>query len=271
MNEYEIVICSMIKDEQDYLKEWIEHHLHIGITSIYLYEDDTTDSTSHKDICDEYQNVHLAKFTDVVTPHKRMHNKQRELFNRFLEVYENEVDYVAFIDADEFIAFGEGYTMEDLINACDKRGAVILPWRCFGANGLIENPTYNVVETFTREAVMNRVDPNAYKSFVKVKVMNGHMLNHHLHNMAGAFHPELVRYKKFWLNHYITKSFREYCDKLFHRGDIMNIRRIEDFFIYNQDMIDRKDELLKISKSYVTETALHNKKRRCKPLHHFQR
>lgn len=272
MNKCEIAICSMIKDEQEYLKEWIEHHLHIGITSIYLYEDDTNNSTSHKDICDEYTNVHLAKFTDMVKPHKRMHNKQCELFNTFLNTYRDKVDYVAFIDIDEFVTFKDGYSMADLIDECNSRGAILLPWKCYGANGLIENPTHKVVDTFTCEAVVNRIDPNAYKSFVKVKdVEGGYMLNHHLHNMAGRFHPECIKYKKFWLNHYITKSFREYCDKLFHRGDIMNIRRIEDFFIYNQDMIDIKDELLKISKSYDTETVLQNKGRRCKPLQHFQR
>lgn len=250
----------MIKDEQDYLKEWIEYHLNVGIADIYLYEDDIAKSTSHEEVCKEYPNVHLGKFTDLVKPHKRLRNKQCELFNAFLREYHEKVDYVAFIDVDEFIAFGDGYVMEDLINACDKRGAIILPWRCFGANGLIENPTHKVVETFTCEAVVNRVDPNAYKSFVKVKdVEGGYMLNHHLHNMAGRFHPELVRYKKFWLNHYITKSFREYCDKLFLRGDIMNIRRIEDFFIYNQDMIERKNELLKISESYGTETIFQKK------------
>lgn len=246
MNSLEVSICSMIKDEQNYLKEWIEYHLNIGFTSIYLYEDDTTNSTSHQDICMEYPNVFLSKFTDMVKPHKRLRNKQCELFNAFLKVYCDKVDYVAFIDIDEFVTFEEGYSMTDLIEGCNKRGAILLPWKCYGANGLVENPTFKVVETFTREALnTNRVDPNAYKSFVKVKMNDGHMLNHHLHNMAKAFCPSRISYRKFWINHYITKSFKEYCDKLLCRGDIMNTRRIDDFFIYNQDMIDRKSELLK--------------------------
>lgn len=258
MGKFEVSICSMIKDEQKYLKEWIDYHLNIGITSIYLYEDDINNSASHSSICDDYPNVYLGKFTDMVKPHKRMYNKQCELFNKFLDAYKNTVDYVAFIDIDEFISFEEGYCLKDLIKRCNQRGAVILPWKCYGANGLIDNPTHKVVGTFTLEAVrINRFDPNAYKSFVKVKDVNGgFMLNHHLHNMAGMFHPEIVKHRKFWLNHYITKSFKEYCDKLYVRGDIMNTRRIEDFFNYNQDMISRKDELLKISKSYDTETIL---------------
>ena len=260
MNAFEVSVCSMIKDEQNYLKEWIDYHLSIGFTSIYLYEYDTTGSTSHQDICMEYPNVFLSKFTDMVRPHKMLRNKQCELFNAFLKTYYGKVDYVAFIDIDEFVTFEDGYSMVDMIDECNIRGATLLPWKCYGANGLVENPTFKVVETFTREALdTNRIDPSAYKSFVKVKVKNGHMLDHHLHNMAKGFCPSRVRYRKFWINHYITKSFKEYCDKLFLRGDIMNIRRIEDFFIYNQDMIERKNELLKISESYGTETIFQKK------------
>ena len=32
-------ICVIIKDEQEYLDEWISHHLKLGIDEIFLYED----------------------------------------------------------------------------------------------------------------------------------------------------------------------------------------------------------------------------------------
>lgn len=51
-------ICTIIKDEQDYLEEWIEYHLSLGFTGIYLFEDIT--STSHKSICSKYTEVSLS-------------------------------------------------------------------------------------------------------------------------------------------------------------------------------------------------------------------
>jgi hypothetical protein len=40
----------MIKNEHQYLKEWIDYHLNLGIDAIYLAEDITSDS--HKEITD---------------------------------------------------------------------------------------------------------------------------------------------------------------------------------------------------------------------------
>lgn len=257
MNETVVAVCSMIKDEQNYLKEWIEYHLNIGISCIYLYEDDINNSSSHANICKEYQNVYLDKFTNMVVLNGRKVNKQCELWNAFISKYRNDIDYVAFIDIDEFIAFGNGYSLNDLIEDCDKRGATILPWKCYGANGLEDNLDYRVVETFTKEAA-DFFDPNAYKSFAKLKGSQNkeYMLNHHLHSSLVGLENSKTNLGKYYLKHYITKSFKEYYDKLTIRGDIMNTRRIKDFFRYNQDMINRKDELIKKYGRYDTKTIL---------------
>ena len=51
-------ICVIIKDEQDYLDEWLDYHLNLGIDEIYLYED--YGSLSHSTITEKYSDkVHL--------------------------------------------------------------------------------------------------------------------------------------------------------------------------------------------------------------------
>ena len=32
-------ICTCIKNEQSYLKEWIDYHINLGFDHIYLYEE----------------------------------------------------------------------------------------------------------------------------------------------------------------------------------------------------------------------------------------
>ena len=91
MNETVVAICSMIKDEQNYLKEWIEYHLSIGISCIYLYEDDINNSSSHANICKEYQNVYLDKFTNMITLNRRKINRQCELWNAFICKYRKRI------------------------------------------------------------------------------------------------------------------------------------------------------------------------------------
>ena len=57
-------ILSLIKDEHEYLEDFITHHISIGIDKIFLYEDIT--SASHKDICAKYPQVILASARDLL-------------------------------------------------------------------------------------------------------------------------------------------------------------------------------------------------------------
>jgi hypothetical protein len=42
------IICAIIKDEQRFIKEWVEYYLSIGFDKLYIFED--YGSTSHKKI-----------------------------------------------------------------------------------------------------------------------------------------------------------------------------------------------------------------------------
>ena len=47
-------ILTVIKNEHEYLDEWIRYHLDLGIDHIFIFED--IDSESHKEITDKYGN-----------------------------------------------------------------------------------------------------------------------------------------------------------------------------------------------------------------------
>ena len=51
-------IRAIIKDEHQFLEEWIEWHLGLGFDVIYLFED--KGSNSHEEICEKYSNVYLS-------------------------------------------------------------------------------------------------------------------------------------------------------------------------------------------------------------------
>lgn len=52
-------------------------------------------------------------------------------------------------------------------------------------------------------------------------------------------------YAKAQLNHYFTKSWEDWKERIFTRGDLRpGNRKLSDFFDYNPDMLDIKDELI---------------------------
>lgn len=248
MNNKVIAICAILKDEHQYLKEWIDYHLNIGIDQIYLYEDIT--SQTHINITKDYDNVHLMSMGDFIDMDNCL-EKQRDTYNKFIEVYKDVIDYTFFIDIDEFVAFADDYTMEDLITQCDEWGAVLLPWKYYGACGHIDNPRTSVVTTFhTYTPIKFPKNPNGCKLMAKafVRMAEGRMKHIHYHTHSKPIVPwdSENLYTKCWINHYITKSWEEWCNRLFVRGLNASLpRKVVEFFDYNPDMLSIKDELYK--------------------------
>ena len=84
-----------------------------------------------------------------------------------------------------------------------------------------------------------------YLSDVYAETKDNYMKHHHIHYLAKPI--SFGKYNVCWLNHYITKSWVEWCDRIFKRGQIIkDFRRLDDFFIYNPDMIDRRKELMSL-------------------------
>ena len=67
-------ICTCIKNEHAYLREWLEYHLGLGFDHIYLYED--FGSESHADIVDEYDNVTLLSMEVVLCEEDHIEGRQ---------------------------------------------------------------------------------------------------------------------------------------------------------------------------------------------------
>ena len=72
-------ICTIIKDEFEYLKEWCEYHLNLGFDKIFLFED--FESKSHKEL-------NLPSKCELISLYNYLDNKdslyrQFNLFNQF--------------------------------------------------------------------------------------------------------------------------------------------------------------------------------------------
>lgn len=148
MKQYKTAICAILKNEHQYLDEWINHHLNVGFNEIYLYED--FGSKSHDIIADKYSNVHLISLSTIFDEIKYLHNnKQTALYIYFYQNYKNVFDYTAFIDIDEFIMFEDGYGLQSLLNEYQNYNGIYLFWKMYNANGIIDNPKSNLVSTYT--------------------------------------------------------------------------------------------------------------------------
>ena len=262
-------ILTVIKNEHEYLDEWITYHLNLGINHIFILED--IDSDSHKNICDKYSDtVTLDSVLSVLDEETRkiaievktlnkysvQHIYFRNGLNYLKKRYSDKYEWCFIIDIDEFITLeNENDSLENVLNIFNDYEAFVMSWKCYGANGIVKKPDYSnkgVVEIFAKESVDKM--PNQVKSCYKLRTFNPDFLyTHHCPlNICKWCNADFIKdkinatYNKIYLRHYITKSWEEYVWKRKIRGFIWGRERDFDYFFkYNSDMIPLKDELIK--------------------------
>lgn len=239
-----IAIITLLKNEQWYLEEWLEHHKNIG--DIYVYEDEG--SKSHKEITDKYSNVYLFNIKDIL-PKINRPTIQTDFANKFIHTH--DYDWTAFIDVDEFIC-------GDLKLLNKYNSSILMPWHNYNANGHFYKPQGGVVENYTQPCGNNTKDKNIWITKVFAKGKSPTWKNVHWTNDA-------VKQDEIYIKHYITKSFEEFCWKTYERGEIYGriYRGIPEFLELNPDFdaIKCRDYVykkykIKIGKIMTTNEAI---------------
>lgn len=247
-------ICTCIKDEHPYLKEWIDWHLDRGFSHIYLYEDNG--SKPHDEIVRLFpESVTLLPIDLVRNEPVTVERRQMQMYVYSMRTLSDKYDWIAFIDADEYVDFEEGWNLERLLKEHDAFPAVMLSWMLYSANGRIAKPDGGVIESYPKADVdvdYKNIWFGAHwclKSIVNTKNYKGFKNIHWAKdavNMNGNSTPEYKVFRKAWIRHYYTKSWDEWVWRIMERGDLCNgNRKLAQFFNTNPDMLPMKEKLIR--------------------------
>lgn len=249
---YYISICAIIKDEDQYLNEWISYHLALGVDHVYLYDNGSTNPQQN---CISEENL---KHCTVIPYPKKDGNPQCECYFEFLKNYGSESKWVAIIDADEFIRAVDGTMLPEFMKEYEEHDALYAGWITYNADGQLYNENRPVRERF-HKTVEYKKDLPCGKSIIrpeKVNRMSPHFPapawygkqnvvdeNHNHVFTPTCFEPPLNRIV---IDHYFTKSWEEWQHKI-NRGTADNsfFRKKCEFFYYNPDLIEHASEEIK--------------------------
>ena len=251
-------ISSIIKNEHKYLKEWIMYHLDLGFDTIDLYEDFGSDS--HESITCKFPNVRLIplqklKDAGIINDDNYQQRQRVALMHNFLES-QFQYDWIANLDVDEFMMFEDGYSLQRLLSEFANYPGIYLYWKNMSANRHIKS-CQRTIKSYDK--MSNYMDDMQYEfkslfNLNRVLRING---NHHIvpngvttkrqrisSISVEEFH-EKTTFEKAWINHYFTKSWADWCDRIYNRGNVtFNLRHLLEFFDYNPDMIDLREQLV---------------------------
>lgn len=255
-------IVAVAKNEEKYLKDWIEYHLNLGFDRILIADNNPEGNQGQLVIMNQYSQVipidvlgdKLKNIGYQVNLYKNLHD--------FIKQNYPEIEWIAYIDIDEYLDL-DGMKVNDFLSQDKFKDADLIHvnWKCYGDNDLVYYEPRPVIERFTRPAPIDLVYSdtqfcgdrfymnNHVKSILKVTDKEFTFTSPHsvvfkddskcvdvagnLQNGDIPFQP--ICYDGGHLKHFITKSTEEFIERKLKnntRADFGNSKYLEEFTNY---------------------------------------
>jgi hypothetical protein len=217
--KYHLAIAAIFKNENAYLREWIEFHHLVGFDHFYLYDNDGGEEA--RTLLTEYVEAGL------VTRHPWTHfdgtrhdsatrfggrDKNHMAFGHAAAQHREHCDWLMKIDIDEFLMPTDEETVVPIIDSYDRdkvRG-LQLPRVNFGDGGHREKPEGLVIESYTRRELQT----SDHKDLANTRFLNNNRFKNSAHSwgyrfLSGGHKILRDEIKGLRINHYYTKSLEE--------------------------------------------------------------
>jgi len=260
-----ISIVAMVKNESEYIKEWLEYHMLVGVDKFVIYDNNSDDNL--KEILQPYINsgkVDYFLYTKTQLDFEKKNKKaeywafQAYAYNDAIKKYRNKSKWIGFIDIDEFIVPVKKDYIIDVINEIENdilKGKLFtglaINWVMYGFSGHRDKPNGLIIENFTRndgilERIKSIVNPrtviqyqvHAALHFFHIKVINEHGKDSYETDISKS------SIEKIRINHYYTRSYEEYTQKIIKnragwpKADKYNLPEYDpDYLSHNEDKI----------------------------------
>lgn len=254
-------ICCIAKCENNYLKEWVDYHLDLGFSHIYIYDNNNVNGECILPTVANYEQV-----TIIDCRGKRAY--QTIAYADFYKSFGSQYDWITFIDVDEFITFSKESgicKIDEFLGRFNETVDIIhLNWMCYGDNDIVDiNDNFSVLDRFVRPLDYNQniqydfPENNHVKSIIRgnLDLRNGTMHQHSpigdsFHVVGadgipcknGSFKP--YEFSIAYIRHYVTKTIYEWILKVSRGRVSMNIATelypIDKFFLYNKRTAEKE-------------------------------
>jgi len=257
-NNLKICICTLGKDENRYITEFVEYYKNYGIDKIYLYDNNDIEGERFEKVIGKYVDNSFVEIIDWRGV--KGTSTYYGIMDSCYQTYHDQYDWLLFYELDEFLYLKNYKNIKSfLINKVfDKCESIQLNWVHMSDNNQIfyENkPLYERFPEKGKNVVENQYNKICFvKTMIRghlknISIVQNHILNGKLKACNGFGKISILRnkiesvnpdYKYNFIRHYYGKSVQEFVEKM-NRGDLLrgNGKRIiewaiEKFFYINK-------------------------------------
>lgn len=245
--KYYCSVCLIIRDENEYLEEWLRWHIAQGVEHFYIYDHGS------KYPVKEFINslgIEISKKVTVIDWLGKHKDAQPEAYNDCLDRFKQESRWIGFIDADEHVRVKTGQTLPVFLKNYEEYAGLFAVWLIYNANGHKFQSAEPLRKRFTRVSYADERASQMGKVFVQPMYMvdmvihNGRALegfcvvDEHKHKVYNySLISEKPTTDLICVDHYYTKSYEEWKKKILRgSGHSKYQRKYDEFFKYNPDM-----------------------------------
>ena len=250
-----VAVCAIVRNENRYLREWIEWHKGLGVEKFFIYDNGHGNDENPRDVIGDDSQVVIIDWRD------RDGNTQCEAYDECYREHGSEFDWMGFIDIDEFVQ--SEMPLPDVLNTIEA-DVVAFSWRMMTDNGLVHYDDRPVQERFTQPAEDLKPESQFVKSFVRGSIeglsfdRDPHMPHHpalEVVNPDGGKAPQRSvgtgSREVAWIDHHFTKTAEEFVQKVNRSWPAIHDERINEkeknaanhFFRFNERTAE-KEEIL---------------------------
>lgn len=254
---YNAIISTQVKDENEYLDEWVQYNLALGFDHIVIY-----DNGSAVPVINQW-----GKRVTVLRESREFEGSAED--NCHNDTIKNfKAEWVARIDVDEFIVLKQHACIGDLLEDYKPYGGLGLNWRIFGTSGHVTKPAGLVRDNYTwRMPDKCGWVLNGGSFHLKTIIRREYCLKvHHPHfcvSIRPLVNEDFVPYPDAWtdssrtkavIHHYVTRSLEEWNAKYAAWRHKFGLRTPSDLADIERNCIV-KDDTLKTDKDMEIGTT----------------
>ena len=242
-----VALCVVAKKENRYIKYFVEFYEKLGFNHIYFYDNNEIGDEAIDDLEIVKDGVKKGFISVIRYKDREKHLVTRSYYDCY-EKYNLEYDWISFFDVDEYLILEpKGISIQEFLDNprfqdCDN---VKINWRVFTDNDQLDFEDRHPMERFPIETSY-KYENRHVKSTVRGRLnYKNYTKSYNPHNIwsdikacsssgnktNGGYYMYPPDFECAYLNHYLTKSVREFFTKKYKtKVDVNTIpKNIKDY------------------------------------------
>jgi hypothetical protein len=242
-NKTMTVICVIAKQENRYIKEFVNYYRKLKITKIFLYDNNDLNGEYFEDILSKYIKFNFIEIVNYRGKYKPQMQAYEDCYIKNNKNY----NWIAFYDADEYLYINNFSNINKFLSLSQFKNcsSILINWKNYGDNDKIYYEPKPLQKRFTKPFYFNNYTKKNKYFYAAGKTIARAGLNlswahlpHYLNNKPICRpNGQILRdyfskpqYSKAYIKHYATKSTEEFIERTI-RGAVLTKDTSRKFII----------------------------------------